>query len=197
VPQRRVETLFVGRAPTKRGGSNGRDTVVVIAVFGMIAALALILIVGAVSDVGKLPSRDFYGFAAGILPVLLLAFAWEERAQKAFRRMGLRQMIIGTLGVGEVLAVLAVSGTLEPARTAYQDYAEDTLDESHTLAHVIDEGALVAPSFGWSLVLATLVSFSLAVSLIGVLSIAFARSDDSADDAAASALPDGPAERSR
>ncbi|HET9736957.1 MAG TPA: hypothetical protein VFP78_02465 [Solirubrobacteraceae bacterium] len=179
--QRHVEVLAVSGAPTERGDSSARDIGVVIAV-AVAIVVVIALIVGAVSDVGKLPRKDFYGFAAGILPVLLLALAWEERAQRAVGpiSVGLRRLIVGALGVGEVLAVVAVSGTLEPREDVYTDYTTKTLGLGDAdVDHMIEEAALVAPSFGWSLVIATLVSITLALSLVGVLSIAFAPGEKS------------------
>jgi len=123
----------------------------------LLVVVAAALAVGGLVDWGdRLPGKDFYSFGAQTFPVLLVALAVELREPP--RRVGTRPFItiLVALGVGELLAVLALSGTISPDPKTYENYA----------------GALVAWNECWSKLFATAVAVSLAWAVIGLLGIA-------------------------
>ena len=124
---------------------------------------ALLVVVAAALFVGgegdwddRLPGKDFYIFGAQAFPVLLVALAVEMREPRRRVPKGPFITILVALGVGELVAVVALSGTIAADPATYNDHP----------------GAVVARDERWSQRFATAVAISLAWAFIGILLIA-------------------------
>jgi hypothetical protein len=119
---------------------------------GLLVVVAAALVIGGEGDWGdRLPGQDFYIFGAQTFPVLLVALAVEMREPRRRVPKGSFITILVALGVGELVAVLALSGTIA---------ATDAPD------------AVVAWDEPSSQRFATAVAISLAWAIIGLLLIA-------------------------
>jgi hypothetical protein len=139
----------------------------------VVAAVAGILI--ATSD-GQLPRPQFYEIAATVIPVLVVAFAVEDRAGRLFkgRRMWIyrAQLFLFLLG-GELFAFLGLSGVL---RHDARDFALGAVAESQFWNNAI-AGGTAAGLIGGFLMIAVL-----AVGGPGVLIVSRPRLSDDSDE---------------
>jgi hypothetical protein len=123
----------------------------------LLIAVGALLVVGAMGEWDdKLPGKDFYGFGAQTFPVLLVALAVELRDSKRPIQKGPFITILVALGLGELVAVVALSGTIAEDATTYNKGA----------------GALVAWDETWSQLCAAVVAVALAWAILGLLLIA-------------------------
>ena len=154
-------------------------------IFAVIATLALIVVAFlcfmAFSPWGDLPGKDFYAIAAQVIPVLLVALAIETHRDvlSDFPRWGY-WLVFGALVVGEVIAFIALSGTLAAPSNTYYAVADDKwlghpIFDERNIYRVIKDGPLVAGSFLGSLIFAIATAVALVAALIGVIFIAALR----------------------
>jgi hypothetical protein len=80
----------------------------------LLGAILVGVLIAAI-QAGNLPSRSFYGMAAEVIPVLIVALAVESRARNFWDRMPnvFNLQIVLFLAVGELSAILAVSGVMD------------------------------------------------------------------------------------
>jgi hypothetical protein len=160
------------RPPSSSQGGPGR-AVVVAAIVGLVVVVA-----GAAGPVGDLPGREFYATAAQIFPVLLVPLALDRRAHGGWRTAGLpRWSLIGSLLLGELFALVALSGTFATERTRdYQDYIASDL-QGADLKRVMEDGPLVAGSPAISQVFAAFTAGALVVAVVSVFVLTTARAE--------------------
>jgi hypothetical protein len=130
---------------TSGGGEpEGKDAKQVAVPVMLVVPLALAIAAGAFTYLSnaRLPVSDFYGLAAQIIPILMIAFALESRAteflshpQIKFYRLQLFLFLLG----GEIFALLGASGALRGYQPSHR-YAEGLVAHSTGLSNLIAAG---------------------------------------------------------
>jgi hypothetical protein len=144
---------------------------------GIVAAVAVVVV--AILPGPTLPEQAFYGVAAQIFPVLLVALVVEARMDDFWRERprSVRWPLFATLGLGELFALVAASGTLAATPAMYDKWAGrnflwGTLFGRADVDRVRKAGVFVAWNPQWSLVVATVVGIALVWGFLGVLAVA-------------------------
>jgi len=101
---------------------------------------------------GELPVAPFYGLAAEIIPILMIAFALEGRATELLSDPQIKvyraQLFVFLLG-GEVFALLGASGALRGGASTYS-YTQGYVGAGHW-ANVIAAGTAAGLAGGFAM----------------------------------------------
>lgn len=90
-----------------------------------------------------LPVASFYGIAAGIIPLLIIALAVETRASEFFKQhTRYRGLLFLFLLAGELFALLGASGTLREPASAFRY----ELDPAQAASTHFDAGYVASPA---------------------------------------------------
>jgi hypothetical protein len=140
---------------------------------------AIVVVVLALMPGPALPEKAFYGVAAQIFPILLLALVVEARMDEFWRQRprSVRWSLFGSLGFGELLALVAASGTFAATPGAYDRWAGKeflwlAFFEPADVGRVRANGILVAWTPPASLFFATVVGIALVWGFLGLLAVA-------------------------
>jgi hypothetical protein len=143
-------------------GMKVRPFVLMVPVFGVAIALGVLL---ALSGGGFIaPVQSFYGIVAGVIPLLIIAFAVEKRSSEFFRQAHVyRILLFFFLLLGEVCALIGASGSLRPPLSAFRHYsdplkaADTSFDHgfvafSKTATNVIIAGTVIGLGCGFLMI---------------------------------------------
>jgi hypothetical protein len=112
------------------------------------------------------PVQSFYGIVAGIIPLLIIAFAVEKSSSEFFRQARIYRIVLFLfLLVGELCALLGASGALRPPVSDFRKSddpvaaADSSFDHgyvafSQTATNVIIAGTLVGLGCGFLMITA-------------------------------------------
>jgi hypothetical protein len=119
---------------------------------------------------GSLPPTSFYSSAAQIIPVLIVALAVESRARDVWDNVPrvTKYALIGSLLLGQAVAIVASSGLIAVAPDNYSDYIV-------TRESDLEAGILVGPGLLASEIMGAVTAASLGVGFLGVVVVALVR----------------------